>query len=136
MDLYVAHPISILSALLALGLLVLIAWTASQATRISRWGRRIAGLSLLGLLACMAAAWRDAYHLSVQAAADSALQPGLFALDSVQSTLGCLGGAAIAVCCLLALFSKRLRTRRAVFFILAAIVVTKIGIVEVSRILL
>ena len=53
MDLYVANPISILSALLALGLLVLIAWTASQATRISRWGRRIAGLSLLGLLACM-----------------------------------------------------------------------------------
>lgn len=133
MDLYLANPISMLSALLALGLLVLIAWTASQAPRISHWGRRIAGL---GLLACMAAAWRDAYHMSVQAAADSALQPGSFALDSVPSTLGCLGGAAIAACCCLALFSKGLRTRRAIFFILAAIVVTKIGIVEVSRILL
>lgn len=136
MTLFAANPISILSTLLALGLLVLIAWTASQAPRISHWGRRIAGLGLLGLLACMAAAWRDAYHMSVQAAADSALQPGSFALDSVPSTLGCLGGAAIAACCCLALFSKGLRTRRAIFFILAAIVVTKIGIVEVSRILL
>ena len=136
MNLYFGNVPSIISTLLVIGVFIYIGVTVAKQNEIKFWGRRIAILALLGLLICIFVATRDGYDLSVQASIDTGVLPGLFTVDSIQSTLCIIGGAVTAFCSLSSIFVKRQRYRKAVFFILSAIILFKTLVIEVSRVLL
>lgn len=100
------------------------------------WGKKIMIIVLVGLLLCIFAAIRDEYYLSVQSAEDASVSPGLFSIDSMQSMLACIGGAIIAICSITAIFIRRQNYRKTVFYIISAIIVCKIFVIEISRIIL
>lgn len=67
------------------------------------------------LVICIFAAIRDEYALSVQASIGTEVSPGLFALDSIQSNLSCIGGAVIAFCSLSSIFVRKQGYRKVMF---------------------
>jgi len=136
MNLYFGNLLSIISTLLVIGIFIYIGVTVEKQNEIKSWGRRIAILALWGLLICIFVATRDGYVLSVQASIDTGVLPGLFTVDSIQSTLCSLGGAVIAFCSLSSIFVKKQGYRKAMFFILAATILLKTLVIEISRVLL
>ena len=136
MNLYFGNLPSIISTLLVIGIFIYIGVTVAKQNGIKYWGRRIAILALWGLLICIFVATRDGYVLSVQASIDTGVLPGLFTVDSIQSTLCSLGGAVIAFCSLSSIFVKKQGYRKAMFFILAATILLKTLVIEISRVLL
>jgi len=125
MNLYFGNLLSIISTLLVIGIFIYIGVTVEKQNEIKSFGRRIAILALWGLLICIFVATRDGYVLSVQASIDTGVLPGLFTVDSIQSTLCSLGGAVIAFCSL-----------SSIFVILAATILLKTLVIEISRVLL
>jgi len=136
MNLYFGNLLSIISTLLVIGIFIYIGVTVEKQNEIKSFGRRIAILALWGLLICIFVATRDGYVLSVQASIDTGVLPGLFTVDSIQSTLCSLGGAVIAFCSLSSIFVKKQGYRKAMFFILAATILLKTLVIEISRVLL
>lgn len=110
-----------------------IIYTAIKQKQIEHWGRRISLLALFGLLTCCFVATRDSYYLSIQASFDTEVTAGLFKIDSLQSTLCCIGGAIIAFSSLSSVFIKSQKYRKAMFFVLSAAIIIKILIIEISR---
>lgn len=100
---------------------------------IKNWGRRTAFIALWGLLLCCFVATRDNYHLSVQASIDGSVNPGIFTIDSIQSTVCCIGGAVIAFSALSSIFIKKQKYRKAMFLMLSAMVIMKTVVIELSR---
>lgn len=135
MNLYFGSVLSSISTLLVISIFVYIGVTVARQKKIKYWGRKIATLALWGLLVCFFVAFRDGYHLSVQATMNSDVLPGLFTLDSIQSTLCCLCGALIAFCSLSPIFIKKQRYRKVMFFILSAAIIFKTLVIEISRVL-
>ena len=126
---------SIAAAVLAIGVFAYIGFTLSQKDRIQSWGKRILVLGAFGLLLCILVAYRDGYHLSIQAAMDGSVLPGRFTLDSVQSTLASIGGGLIAFSAVSALFVKKQAYRRNMFLLLSAAILFKTLVIELSRVL-
>ena len=100
---------------------------------IKEWGRRIAFLAVLGLVVCCFVAARDNYHLSVQASIDGSVNPGIFTIESVQSTICCIGGAIIGFSVLSSIFVKNQKYRKWMFLLLSAMIIMKTLIIEVSK---
>lgn len=119
--------------ILMAGLIVFIVITALKRKDIKNWGRRIALLVFWGLAVCILAAFRDGYHLSVQAFADPGVLPGLFTIGSIQSTVCCILGGILGIGSLSAAFVRKQEYRRAVFFILCGAAVIKALIIEISK---
>jgi hypothetical protein len=136
MNLYFGNFTSIISTILVIGVFIYIGITIGKQNEITSWGKRIIILALWGLLICIFAAARDGYALSVQVSMGEQVSPGLFTLDSIQSTLGCIGGAVIAFCSLSSIFVRKQGYRKAMFFILSAAIIFKTLVIEISRILL
>jgi hypothetical protein len=135
MDLYFGNLTSILSTLFLLAMLVFIGYTFEKHKSINKWGRKIAILALLGLVVCCLVAVRDGYYLSVQASFDNKAAAGLFTLDSIQSTVCCIGGAIIAFSSLITIFVRNQKYRKVMFCVLSATIIIKMLIIEISRIL-
>jgi hypothetical protein len=127
---------SIAAAMLLAGLIIFIGITAAKQKGIKNWGRRIAILVLWGLAVCIFAALRDGYQLSVQAMADPSVTPGLFPIDSIQSTVCSILGGVVGLGSLSAAFIRRQGYRKAVFFALGAAVIIKALVIEISRVIL
>ena len=136
MVLYFGNLTAILSTILLLAMFVFIGYTLAKQKTIKNWGRRIAGLALLGLIVCCFVAAIDGYQLSVQASFDNAVTAGLFTLDSIQSTMCCIGGGIITLICLLSIFVKNQKFRKVVFFVLSSAIIIKMLIIEISRIMM
>ncbi|HSP46731.1 MAG TPA: hypothetical protein VLN47_01460 [Clostridiaceae bacterium] len=126
---------SIAAAVLAIGVFAYIGFTLSQKDRIQSWGKRILVLGAFGLLLCILVAYRDGYHLSVQAAMDGSVLPGRFTLDSMQSTVASIGGGLIAFSAVSAFFVKKQAYRRNMFLLLSAAILFKTLVIELSRVL-
>lgn len=133
MNLYFGSFVSIVSTLLVIGVFVYIGITIAKRNEVQSWGKRITILAIWGLLVCIFVATRDGYHLSVQAAMDTAVLPGVFTLRSIQSTLCCIGGAVIAYCALSSIFIRKQRYWKAMFYILSATILFKTLVIEISR---
>lgn len=136
MDLYFGNLTAILSTILLFAMLVFVGYTLVKHKSIKEWGRRIASLALLGLIICCFVAARDGYQFSVQTSFDNAVTAGLFRLDSIQSTLCCLGGGVIALSCLLSIFIKNQKFRKMVFVVLSTTIIIKMLVIEISRIMM
>jgi hypothetical protein len=133
MNLYFGNLTATMSTLLVLVTLAYIVFTTIKHNEVIYWGRRIAILALIGLVVCCFVAIIDGYHLSVQASFDAAITAGLFTLDSIQSTLCCIGGAVIALSSISSIFVKNQKYRKAMFFILSTVILLKALIIEISR---
>lgn len=133
MNLYFGSFVSIVSTLFVIGVFVYIGITIAKRNEVQSWGKRITILAIWGLLVCIFVATRDGYHLSVQAAMDTAVLPGVFTLRSIQSTLCCIGGAVIAYCALSSIFIRKQRYWKAMFYILSATILFKTLVIEISR---
>lgn len=136
MNLYFSNYLSIVTTLFVIGVFIYIGITIAQRNEIKSWGKRIMILALWGLVICIFVATRDGYHLSVQASMDIAVLPGVFTLDSIQSTLCCIGGAVIAFCSLSSIFVRKQRYWKVMFFILSATILFKTLVIEISRVIL
>lgn len=133
MNLYFGSFVSIVSTLLVIGVFVYIGITIAKRNEVQSWGKRITILAIWGLLVCIFVATRDGYYLSVQAAMDTAVFPGVFTLSSIQSTLCCIGGAVIGYCALSSIFIRKQRYWKAMFYILSAAILFKTLVIEISR---
>jgi len=136
MKLYFGNAPSIISTLLIIGIFIYVGITIAKQKEIKSWGKRIAILALWGLLVCIFVATRDGYDLSVQASMSTSVLPGLFPLNSIQSSLCCIGGAIIAFCSLSSIFVRKQGYRKVMFFILSATILLKTLVIELSRALL
>lgn len=126
---------SVAAAVVAIGVFTYIGFTLRSREEIQSWGKRILVLVVFGLLLCILVAYRDGYHLSVQASVDGSVLPGRFTLDSMQSTLASIGGGLIAFSALSAVFVKKQAYRRNMFLLLSAAILFKTLVIELSRVL-
>lgn len=135
MNLYFGDITSTISTILVICILIFIGIVAAKHKKVKLWGKQIAVLAIWGLIVCIAVALRDKYHLSVQASMDHRILPGLFTIESIQSTLCCLGGAVIAFCIISSIFIRRQEYRKVMFFVLSGTILCKILVIELSRLL-
>lgn len=136
MDLYFGNLLSAISTLLVVGIFIYIGVTISKQQEIEKWGGKVTFLALWGLIICCFVAIRDSYHLSVQASMNSSIAAGIFTVESIQSTLCCIGGAIITFCTLSSIIIRKQKYRRFMFIVLSAVVLVKTIIIEISRIIM
>jgi hypothetical protein len=117
-------------------MLIFIGFTLKKHNNVNKWGRKVAILTLLGLVVCCLVAVRDGYYLSVQASFDKWAAVGLFTLDSIQSTTCCIGGAIIALSSLITILVKKQKCRKVIFYVLSATIIIKMLIIEISRMMM
>lgn len=131
---YFGDALCTLTTLLIMGVMGFMGVTIAYQRRINSWGIRVGSLTIWGFLACIFAAARDKYYLSIQASTSPDVLPGLFAADSAQSVLGSLSGAILIITALTCLFIRKQPYRKVVFFIISAIILLKIFLIEIARI--
>ena len=136
LNLLFGNILAVISTILVLGVIIFSIITMIKQKEINHWGRRVALLSGLGLLACIFVAIRDNYHLSVMSMTNPNIVPGVFAAESIQSTLCSLGGAIIAFCTFSSIFIRRKGYLKTMFFILSATIILKTLVIEISRVAL
>jgi len=135
LELYFGSTLSAVSTLLIIAISLYAAFQYNRRKDVSGWGARLLILVASGLLLCIIAAIRDGYVLSVTAAASGG-ETGLFAVDSIQSTIACAAGGVIAIVAGSSLFIRNYKYRRMAFFIVSGLFVFKLILVEASRLLL
>ncbi len=128
--------LSVISTIAILMELAFIVYGYVKRKQIKGWGRQTLLIGLWGLFVCCLVATRDKYHLSVQASFDPSVSAGLFTIDSMQSTLCCIGGAIIAFAGLSSIFVKKQGYRKLMFFVLGGAVILKTIIIEISRLVI
>lgn len=131
---YFSNLLTAICTLMIIGILGFIICLFFKRENITNWGRYIIITAVVGLALCCFVAARDSYHLSVQASMDADIQPGLFSIDSLQSSLCCIGGGIIFASLIVSAFVKKQQYRKLLFFIMSAVVIMKIIIIELSRI--
>lgn len=133
--LFFGNVTSTATTILLICAVLYITYTAVNHKHIKQWGRNVAALFIWGLLICCLAAMRDSYHLSVQASFDSTIRAGIFTIDSIQSSLCCIGGAVIAFSGISSIFIKNQKYRKIMFFLMSLSIILKMLIIECSRLL-
>ncbi len=133
MDKYFGNFVTTTSTLMLLVGFIYMGYHIRYHKSIKNWGRRVAILSSVGLILCCFVATRDNYHQSVQVSFDASITPGIFTIDSIQSTLCCIGGAIIAFSAISSIFTKSQRYRKTMFFLLSATIIFKTVVIEISR---
>lgn len=130
---YFGNFVTTEATLLLVASLVYIVYTVRKQADITCWGRKVALLAITGLLVCCFVAVRDEYHLSVQASMDGSITPGLFTIDSIQSTICCIGGMVIAFASLSSVFIRNQKYRKMMFLVISVMMVMKTLVIEISR---
>lgn len=133
MSLYFGDFTSAVSVFLVLVALAYIVLTMAKHSAVEYWRRRIAVLTVLGLVVCCFVAARDGYQLSVQSSFDETVSAELFTLNSIQSVLCCIGGGVIAFSSISSIFVKNKKYHKAMFFILSFAFIFKTLVIEISR---
>lgn len=122
LKLYFDGVFSILTILLVIGLMVLVIYAFKRNAKIQKWGRLIALFIIVGTAISALSATRDGYATS----------EALFAMDSWQSNVCSIAGGAIFLTGLISVFLKK--QRRVCFYLVAALFVVQVAVVEGSRI--
>lgn len=130
---YFGDFVTTISTLLVFLEVGMIGYTFAKRSRIQYWGRRTLIVGMLGLVICCFVAARDSYHMSVQSMFDASIEAGLFATDSIQSNLCCIGGAIITFAGLSSLVVKKQRHREIMFYLMSCVFIAKTFIIEISR---
>lgn len=121
---------SILSTTFILVILAFIIQTITKHNEIERWGRRILFLTITGILLCIFVVMRDDYALALQGGA------GLFSLESMQINLAYIAAGVIGISSLSTIFVHNQKYRKTVFFIVSAAILFKVGLIEISRMMM
>lgn len=116
--------IETISSISILGMLVFIGITIAKYKSIDKWGRRIGAFMVWGLLVCIFVATRDGYGFS---------SIPVIAMDSIQSTLCCIGGGLLALLSISSIFIKKQRYRKFCFFALSCVFIAKMFVIEAYR---
>lgn len=127
---------SIKTALSVIATLLFICYNLIKRHEINNWGIRILILFIIGLYACVYAATRDGFHLTVQNAIDGSTTRGLFTLTSLQTIISGILGAVIVISCIISLFVNKQGFRQIMFFVISGSISLKILLIEISRIAL
>ena len=119
-----------------LSLIGFIGYSIWNRSNINFWGRRSLFVLAYGLTVCCFAAARDGLDKTIQAAIDGSCAPGLFPLVSVQNLIGCIGAAVIIIAAIATPIANSQHMREIWFYIMSGGVMTKIIVMEISRILI
>ncbi len=122
--LFFGDVVSTITTVLVLGLVAFLVWTVVRGRHVEAWGRRILLAIVVGTALSGLSATRDAFMM------DNAL----FVLTSAQSLICAIAGGIIYLLGLTALVVRRKGWRRAVFHIVAALLVVQIITIEGTRI--
>lgn len=138
LSLYFGGFTEVLAVVSILCVLVFIGLSIKDRQHVQHWGRKVCILFFLGLFICCIVATRDQYDKSVQALIEGVTQiPGTFPLisaTSIQSNVCAIGGGLIALLAFLSIWIKKQDFRKMAFFIMSAIFIGKMLIIEVTRI--
>ena len=129
MKLYFGNTVTTITTVMVLALLGFIGYSVWSRASILYWGRRTAFLFAFGLVICCFAATRDGLDKTVQCAIDGSCAPGLFALVSIPTIIGCIGAFLI-------LLAATQQMRQFWFYLMSGGIVLKIVVMEVARFLL
>ena len=136
MKLYFGSAVTTATTLMILALLGFIGWSVCNRANISYWGRRSAVLLAFGLVGCCFAAARDRLDKTIQHAIDGSCAPGLFALVSVPTIVGCVGALLIIIAAIATPIAKTQKMREVWFYVMSSGAVLKIVTMEIARIIL
>ena len=136
MKLYFGNTTTTITTLMILCLLGFIGYTIFQRANILYWGRRTLFVLVFGLVICCFAATRDGLDKTVQCAIDGSCAPGLFALVSIPTIIGCIGAFLILLAAIATPIVKTQQMRQFWFYLMSGGIVLKIVVMEVARFLL
>ena len=128
MKLYFGNTVTTITTVMVLALLGFIGYSV--------WSRRTAFLFAFGLVICCFAATRDGLDKTVQCAIDGSCAPGLFALVSIPTIIGCIGAFLILLAAIATPIVKTQQMRQFWFYLMSGGIVLKIVVMEVARFLL
>jgi len=133
MKLYFGNTVTAVTTIMILSLLGFIGYTIFNCSNINFWKARSIFLLIYGLVICCFAAARDGLDKTIQCAIDGSCTPGIFPLVSIANIIGCIGAAVIIISALGAVISKSQRMCEIWFYIMSGGIVTKIAVIEISR---
>ena len=119
-----------------IALMGFIGYSIWNRSNINSWGRRSLFVLVYGLVVCCFAAARDGLDKTIQSTIDGSCAPGIFPLVSVPNIIGCIGAAIIIIAAVATPIAKSQHMREIWFYIMSGGVLLKIGVMEISRILL
>lgn len=134
MKLYFGNMVTSVTTIMILSLLGFIGYTVFNCANINFWKARSMFLLIYGLIICCFAAARDGLDKTIQCAIDGSCAPGIFPLVSIVNVIGCIGAAVIIISALGAIIAKSQRMCEIWFYIMSGGIVTKIAVIEISRI--
>lgn len=135
-ELFFGNVPAVISTIVVIGIWSYIIITIQKRKQITNWRSRIAFITLCGLILCIFVATRDRYDLSVVAMTETEISGGIFAADSIQSYLCCIGGGVIAYSFVSAMLSRNQKYREIMFYLLSLTVILKTIIIEASRVIM
>lgn len=135
MKLYFGNSITLVTTVMIIILLGFIGHSICNRNIITFWGRRTLLLFVLGLVICCLAATRDGLDQTIQHAIDGSCAPGLFALVSIPTIIGCIGAAMIIVAFIATPIAKSQHMRQIWFYIMSSGILLKVIVIELARIL-
>ena len=126
LTLFFANPVSVVTTAVLIAILMIAILAFRRRLAISKWGRLLLLLILIGTAASATSAMRDSYGA----------EGALFPMDGMITFLCGVAGGLIYLTGLVCLFLRRQNIRRAGFFIAAALMAAQTAVVEGSRVLL
>ena len=135
MKLYFSDAVTAVTTVMIAGLLIFIAWSVKKKADIRHWGRRSAFLFVYGLIVCCFAAARDGLDKTIQYTIDASCAPGMFALFSIPTAVGCAGALMIITAAIATPIAKSQNVRKVWFYVMSCGVVLKIMVMEIARII-
>ena len=135
MKLYFGNGITLVTTVMIIILLGFIGYSICNRNIITFWGRKTLLLFVFGLVICCLAATRDGLDQTIQHAIDGSCAPGLFALVSIPTIIGCIGAAMIIVAFIATPITKSQHMREILFYIMSSGILLKVVVIEFVRIL-
>ncbi len=127
MGMYFGSLFAILTTALVAAMIVFIVLAVRNRERIPKWGKWIALFVLAGTVVSAFSATRDNFGF----------EGALFAMDSMQSLLcSIFGGAIFGTAFVSIFFRKNQAYKRRCFYIMSALFIANVAVVEASRIML
>lgn len=136
MKLYFGNTTTTITTIMIIALMGFIGYSIWNRSNINSWGRRSLFVLVYGLVVCCFAAARDGLDKTIQSTIDGSCAPGIFPLVSVPNIIGCIGAAIIIIAAVATPIAKSQHMREIWFYIMSGGVLLKIGVMEISRILL
>lgn len=127
MGMYFGSLFAILTTALVAAMIIFIALAVRNRTRIPKWGKWIALFVAAGTAVSAISAMRDNYGAA----------GALFAMDGLQSLFcSVIGGAVFGTAFVSIFFRKNQAYKRRCFYIMTALFMANVAVVEASRIML